>query len=255
MTEADRRRIQATAYHEAGHAAMRLELGRRLAHVTIKPDDESLGHILKLPTKLDVEWFDQHDWRIRRWAETEIMTLLAGGESERRLTGRRNNPGARFDERQASEVAMRSEGEGDRAHAYLRWLRFKVADWVVSPLLWQPIEAIAAALIDKETMTGAEVRDLFWQVRRAGLSPELVGTLERMASRPRPKLIETAYEHRGWTIRRGGDGDGNRRWVIFDPDGQRAIVTGAEGEQSSFATIGEAADIIDANADRTGQPL
>jgi hypothetical protein len=37
--------LQATAYHEAGHAVVALLLGLKFRHVTIEPDSDSLGHL------------------------------------------------------------------------------------------------------------------------------------------------------------------------------------------------------------------
>jgi len=151
------RQRRAVAYHEAGHAVMRLHLGRRLVRVTIKPKGDSLGHMLQPKTKIDIQWFGE-DWRTRRWAETEIMVSMAGPEAEKRLTGRRNNAGAVSDGENVANVAMKAEGDGELATAFIRWLELKVAACLASPAVWVQVEAVAAALLERETLSGEEVR-------------------------------------------------------------------------------------------------
>jgi ATP-dependent Zn protease len=153
------------AYHEAGHAVMRLELGRRPIHATIKPSLATLGHVRHRRTQLDLDYFDARDWRLQRWAETEVMVSLAGREAERRLTGRKNNEGAASDIEWALEVARKCEGE--RARAFVSWLKLKTRDWIASPLVWMQIEAVAGALLERETLTGAEVREVAYAAVRS----------------------------------------------------------------------------------------
>lgn len=152
---------RAVAYHEAGHAVMRLELSRRLSRVTIRPRGDILGHTKQRRSELDVDYFDPRDWRLTRWAQTEIMCALAGPEAERRLTGRRNNSGARSDDECVLDVALQAEGYGDeRRNAYVTWLKLKVRDWVAAPPVWAQIEALAKALLERDTLSGDEVRQV-----------------------------------------------------------------------------------------------
>jgi len=228
----------ATAFHEAGHAVMRLELGRRPVAATIKPDkrEGTLGHITHRATKLDVDYFDPNDWRLRRWADTEIMTVLAGPEAERRYSGRRNNGGARSDDEWATDVAFWSEESSERTQAYLKWLSLKVQAYISSEQVWERVEAVAAALLEKETLSGKEVREAWLSSRRLPASSEAM--LERLAQRKRPRPV--AYDYRGWAIKR----DGNR-FVVNNPEGALAFIKGEDGEQTSFGTLAEAEDVVD----------
>jgi hypothetical protein len=132
--------------------------------------------VLQRPTRIqNFEWHDDNDWRVRRWYETEIMYALAGPEAERRFTGRRNNRGASKDDERAWRVALQSEGyegdEGERARAFLKWLGLKTRDWLASRLVWLQIEAVVAALLERQTLSGAEVR----QVRMAAVLAAVPG--------------------------------------------------------------------------------
>jgi hypothetical protein len=145
---------------------MRLELGRRLVRATVKPHEHSLGHVLHRKTGLDVDWLDPLDWRVSRWVQTEVMVSLAGPEAERRLTGRRNNAGAAADDDWVLDVTTRAEGYGDRRAAHVGWLTLKVRDHVATPLFWARVEAVPGALLDRETLSGAEVRRVCFEAVR-----------------------------------------------------------------------------------------
>jgi hypothetical protein len=228
---------EATAYHEAGHAVMRLELGRRPRAATVKPDERkgTLGHIAHRATKLDVDYFDPNDWRLRRWADTEIMTALAGPEAERRYSGRRNNVGARSDDERTKDVAWWSEESSERTQAYLTWLSLKVQAYVSSEQVWKGVEAVATALLEKETLSGKEVREAWLSSHRLSASSE--ATLERLGGdRPRP----VAYDYQGWVIKRDGS-----RFVVNNPEGAPAVIKGGDCDQASFGTLTEATDAVD----------
>lgn len=150
-------KLKATAYHEAGHAVMLLMLGRSVTRATIRPEGDFLGQVRRRPPKVDREWHGV-DWATRRWAETTIMFALAGPEAEERLTGRRDDAGAAQDDETVVEIAEGIEGGDETKDAYLTWLRLKVRDYVNSQLFWSQVEAVADALLERETLTGAEVR-------------------------------------------------------------------------------------------------
>ena len=86
--------LQATAYHEAGHAVVSMELGRGFRKVTIVPSGDTLGHCRNTPwgkTQPDV---DAYSPRARGRIETAIIILFAGGLAEGKFCGRRNHRGA-----------------------------------------------------------------------------------------------------------------------------------------------------------------
>jgi hypothetical protein len=187
---------------------MRLELGRRLVSATIKPKPStgSLGHVRKRKTKLDVDWFDDHDWRLRRWAQTEIMCALAGPEAERRFTGRRNRAGAVGDEEWVTEVALWAEGWGDaRRLAYIGWLRLVVREEVAWSLFWDQVEGVADALLDRETLSGKEVRAAALDGARRALDAAL-GRDAGHEWEIRPPGTQTAAEDVDGIVATGQDG-------------------------------------------------
>src|SRR6185437_15760265 len=87
------RKMEAVAYHEAGHAVAALLLHRPLRYVTIVPDKArgTLGHDLTP--------------RRRTILEREIMVLLAGEVAEREFRGWHNRVGSRSDYEKAHNCA------------------------------------------------------------------------------------------------------------------------------------------------------
>ena len=85
------------------------------------------------------------------------MVALAGPEAERRFVGRRNNIRAASDDGRAVEVALKADGHGAAATAYLKWLRLKVAEMLAVPHVWAQVQAVAAALLERDTLGGDEM--------------------------------------------------------------------------------------------------
>jgi Peptidase family M41 len=147
-------RLIATAYHEAGHAVIALALGKAIERVTILPNQCYLGacQIQKgriKPTK--------------DWLEDEMLILLAGMVAEARFTGRLCTQGAAQDLRGVRRLAMmRAAGERQIERLERRMLD-KTEYMVNDDIHWSAIEAIAAELLKKETISGRAARHFFEQ--------------------------------------------------------------------------------------------
>jgi ATP-dependent Zn protease len=127
--------LQATAYHEAGHAVVALRLGLKFRHVTIKPDSDSLGH---LKCDRHPKWFnpniDKSD-RTRMLTERHIIVDFVGQIAEAKLLGRRPRFGMACDNYHAVDLALYSCGcpaAAEKCHTHRvvairdarpRWLR------------------------------------------------------------------------------------------------------------------------------------
>lgn len=175
--------LECTAYHEAGHfvAYMFSKKCPAVRRVSIVPNPRrgSLGHVLPFPTptfnpELEID--------LNRIAD-EIVCYLAGGVAEKRFAGRANHLGARSDYSTASDLALRASGSGEAASAMLRWLRFGAEGLV--RVRWWAVEALAKVLLDRETMTGKEARQLVYAEmdRRAGISPAASESLNKSIDR------------------------------------------------------------------------
>ncbi len=144
------RRLRATACHEAGHAVAAWHTDLKFRRVTIKPEDDSLEHLLhsRFPKWFNPE-LDKGD-RARMYAEHLIEVGFAGQLAEAKFRGRRPRFGMRSDSQSAVDTAIWFHEPGKTLDAYLRYC------WCVSENLvnfrWREIEALAVALLERETL-------------------------------------------------------------------------------------------------------
>jgi Peptidase family M41 len=163
--ESKARARQALAYHEAGHAVMALRNELHSAYVTIVPnaEQESLGHCAALAHpddfRPDVELSPKDEVYLR----TSIEVYLAGDAAWARLMGRHNWQAASNDYHQAVDLATYMTGDIKETEAYLKWLRLRVEGTIGQPLVWAQVQAVAAALLARETLSEDEVRAVLFQ--------------------------------------------------------------------------------------------
>jgi hypothetical protein len=148
--------LEATAFHEAGHAIAAWHAGLEIHSATIVPTpslDGCVTHANPLyGVRLDYDGSDEA--RLR--AEAAIVVLLAGPAAQRRHNPRswRSWHGASDHER-AVDLAT-SLNSSDRAvSAHLAWLAILASDQVDS--LWDLVERVARELVERHTMSGAEI--------------------------------------------------------------------------------------------------
>jgi hypothetical protein len=163
--EAQARRNEATAYHEAGHAVVSLALRRAVRRVSIIADDDTLGRCSSNPIG---DWF-RPDFNIsgreRNIIETETIILLAGFHAEARFAGRRNHVGAASDMHKAVEL-LTWLAEGEALEKYLAWLNVRSKNLVNTPQNWRAIEYVARELLAPRKISGRAVRQLYRQAQR-----------------------------------------------------------------------------------------
>jgi hypothetical protein len=128
----------------------------KLRKVTIIPGDGYSGgfeHASPLRgIQLDIHGSD----RARMKAETAIIVSLAGPAAQRRYSPRScRSWHAASDYDLASALALRLNGDGKTASAYLKWLGI-VADNLVAGR-WSFLEKLAAALLERGTLSGPEI--------------------------------------------------------------------------------------------------
>ena len=163
-------KLQSTAYHEAGHHAMKWEFGFSLGKVTIKPDLEnnllgSSGHHhppLRIDTIKRLWEIDVPTPRQTQRIENMIMVCLAGREAERIFRPKKKGLcGASGDYEQAQNLLHILVDEASPefpVYWKLLWLRTQGA--LKSPVVWTAVEGLAKALLERETLTGKEAKQV-----------------------------------------------------------------------------------------------
>jgi hypothetical protein len=178
VSSSAKKRLDSTAYHEAGHAVVGFSEGvpTRLIRVSIVPDPEAgtLGHVSrgKYPRVLDTEWGEDGKPRrfyrefnpefddphlVDRQLRPRVVECFAGVLAEKRFTGRRHNwLGAESDMRIAVGLVDYITGSPRQAQKYTEYLWVVAEDAVV--LHWAEIGELAKELLVRKTMTGHETK-------------------------------------------------------------------------------------------------
>ena len=148
----------ATAYHEAGHAAMALALRRPVERVSIQPNQLRLGYC---------ELRKGVHGPLKDSVETEILILLGGLGAEARHTGVYEWDAASQDMRSVRALMAMRPGSPRQVKRMEQRLLDKAEHELDQPGVWTAIERIAAELLRNTTMSGRAVRHMFEQAVRA----------------------------------------------------------------------------------------
>jgi hypothetical protein len=151
--------IEASAYHESGHAVAAWKLGYRSIRASITAGDESAGEVRhESPLPSDQVEFDGSELARLR-VERIIIIRLAGPIAQkryRRTSWRRWHGGA--DHAVAADLALRVCGSGEIASAFLKWLDLRAKALVEEH--WPAIERLANALLKRGALREDEIAAL-----------------------------------------------------------------------------------------------
>ncbi|MEZ6128744.1 MAG: hypothetical protein R3C59_08680 [Planctomycetaceae bacterium] len=147
----------ATAYHEAGHAVMAFVVGRPVEKVTICPAQLQTGGF-----RLGACKVQKGRSRASKDAlEDEVLILLAGMVAESQFTDRYCAAGAAQDLRAVRRLlANRASSERQIDRLAGRMLD-KTQHVLNDPVNRRAVTLVARQLLDKETISGRAVRQLF----------------------------------------------------------------------------------------------
>jgi hypothetical protein len=139
--------LEATAFHEAGHAVAAWHAGLKIHGATIVPARDRPGHVTHANPLYGVHLdYDGPD-EARLRAEADIVVLLAGPAAQRRHNPRswRSWHGTSDHER-AVDLAMRLNGSDEATSAHLAWLAIVARDEVDT--FWDLVDQVARELIE-----------------------------------------------------------------------------------------------------------
>jgi hypothetical protein len=156
-------------------------LGERLHRATIVPDLDAHGSVEHSnPLRgisLDLDGSD----RARLRAERLAVICLAGPEAQRRYNPRSwRSWHGRLDHAKAVDIALSLNASEFTTSAHLNWLEHRARDLINAH--WPIVEAVAAELIERSTLTGEEARQA---IMRAAATRR---PLESAEPFPRPPL-------------------------------------------------------------------
>jgi hypothetical protein len=143
-----RKKLEKTAYHEAGHAVAAFYMKRPFRYVTIEPDEDCLGHIMYKKFRDSFNPEIGSDREIRKPLEKAITTAFAGPIAEQIFSGRKNIVGAKGDLRDALNYAFYLCGSPEETEAYVNWLWIRTKNMIRQPAKWCSVEGLAKELLD-----------------------------------------------------------------------------------------------------------
>jgi len=156
-----------TAYHEAGHAALAHGLGFPVKRVSIVPDDDTWGRMYHdIPSWLHELGYHVTPHREAR-AHKLIMVSLGGAAAIVAYAGRRTWDGTSHDLRDAHDLADCLTGGRAETDALIKWLWIRTRGRIAHPSTWPGVEAIAQALLSRETLNGRQCVDILNQVEQS----------------------------------------------------------------------------------------
>ena len=156
-----RRALEATAYHEAGHAVVAVEMGRPIRRVTIVADRrrKMLGRCEQAHWP---RWFPPESWRdarTRNFIEGQVLIDFAGGIAEARFKGSKRRLGAHGDRSHALTLLGWLSASQKECAAYAAWLYARAENLLAQGYVWRMVEAVAAELLRKGTLSGGQLRE------------------------------------------------------------------------------------------------
>lgn len=177
MTTPARADMRRTAIHEAGHAFAAWRLGCRLHRATIKPGGDYIGLVQRAPALNADQWYANDD-RAQLRIGREIKVSFAGALAVKvAFPGSRYRRGADSDFAKVADNVSHVYTDGRKQYLWTRLLWLDTEDMLRQE--WFAVEAIAAALLARTTLTGRQVRDVIVQAFDADYNAKVLASTRR----------------------------------------------------------------------------
>jgi len=168
------KRIEVTAYHEAGHAVCSLLQDVSFKHVTIKPNkaDGSRGEC-KSPRRAPANIKHDDSPRVRRWIESEVIIFAGGYVAQQFFAKKRIFGGAQGDWSAIFGLLRLHSRSMDEISAQHALLTIRARNLLLQPFSWRMVEAVAKELLRGHILKFKEAREVAMQASNALLrSPD-----------------------------------------------------------------------------------
>jgi ATP-dependent Zn protease len=191
--------LQRVAYHEAGHAFMCTAVKIRFSGVTIIPEvvKEGIrgGRVIIPPMRAqEAPHLVNEVWIMRH-----AMMYAAGPAAEQRAFGRSDKwaSGWRADRERIDRLARIVCGGPVEGARFVEWMKARADNFI--RVNWLAVEAIAKALLAKETLSSRRVRAICNEVEATAAAAEKASRRKK-ASKPgsRRKAASRAAARGSW---------------------------------------------------------
>ena len=153
-----KRQIEATAYHEAGHAVAAIEMGFKVSSVSIQPDEFSHGRTVHNNPLYRMNLNShEHSDRLRLRVERAVIIALAGPEAQQRYNPRTiRKQDVKDDVDRVMRVLSEFTASNEELEAYFDLLRIRTRQLI--DLKWDAVQRLSRALCERTALSGAEAR-------------------------------------------------------------------------------------------------
>jgi hypothetical protein len=160
--KAARALLEATAYHEAGHAIISGISGIRVSRVTAEPDEDSLGatHRSDPLRRIAIDGDDDSP-RAQRRAENCMIVSLAGTVAQRKYNPRsvRRYQHASDWESVCDILTHSCSGDKKIMRTYYELMELRAKALVQNLVNWRAIGILAEELLQRRTLAGKTLRE------------------------------------------------------------------------------------------------
>jgi ATP-dependent Zn protease len=172
--------LAAVAHHEAGHAIASFRRKRGIRHVTIVPAADYAGRVAHYKAPASFQAIDEGRLSNAQ-VEDRVLISLAGPEAERKFSGRYDHAGASSDHDWVVDLLMKHSGSAEEVNAWSKLMHLRARGFVEHH--WEDIEAVAAALLERRTIKGSDVKRILQQrdEKRTAAFLERIGGPEALA--------------------------------------------------------------------------
>lgn len=156
--------LQSTAYHEAGHAVIAWRNKVRIISLSIIPEEGLFGKIRHSnPLRgIDIEWDVSTHARMRM--EKCVKVSLAGAIAQRKFNPKGYRTwGDEEDRKIAYDQLTHFVGSNEELEAYSKLLEIQTRNDLNIPFVWACVEAVAEALLERQELSGKDVRAIIQQ--------------------------------------------------------------------------------------------
>ena len=160
------KKLERTAYHEAGHVVAAYFVRRGFSYISIEPGEDSLGHVVY--QKFRDSFRPDYDKKIKTRLPLEkvIIIGLAGYVAEKIFTGRRGLTEAVDDFQIAFDYASILTGGAEETSAFVKWLLIRTENMLRTPQNWAAVQALAEELLKVKKIKYHRARKIIREAQR-----------------------------------------------------------------------------------------
>ena len=160
MRKRSKKQLEATAFHEAGHAVRAYRYGIKIKSVTIKPDETSLGKMiadgLLKGLRPDIEITPGARNKMEKHIRVSMAGIIAQKLYDRRSVRSHHDDGDRQSALSLLDY-LADPGDTDVYEKYWALLEAQTESFLKKPVAWAQVDFVASGLLKMETISGNDL--------------------------------------------------------------------------------------------------